>query len=615
MRFRLAHFELPGRLVALSVVFCAAAAISMGVGLVVLYLFLSRGQVEAVRWRQLRRVASHVESARGVDGARGLEPRLAACATAENVEYCTVVSAGGEILVHSSAERVGETYREPAAEYSTREGVERLRFWSADAKNTLIEYRVPLSGKEEGLGTLHVAFREAEPSARLATGWKFFALVLVAPLGLTVIGAAVLYRALGPLATIAKQLQQLAAVVAPSQVDLKEVRGRGPVARGWNRLAGVWNNDEHRSNLNQTVSRAIHDLSARRGHEVLTSLPDGLALVDREGRINFANPAFQAIVAHGREDVALEGVPVDKCLGTDERSEAVLSRLRSGSRGARRTAEIVQSNNGSDHFLRVSRHALRGKEERSSSAEVWCIRDITQQKLAAKARDGFLQTVSHELRTPLANMKAYAETLASGEELDLESQKEFCNTINAEATRLGRLVDDLLNVSSMEVGALHMESQETDGARLFNEVLGKVRPVMDQKGITLETSFPAKWPKFYLDKEKIATALVNVLGNAAKYTPAGGKVNLRVMVAERQFTVVVQDTGVGISPQDIPRLFDKFFRSNNPRVQEETGSGLGLSLVKEVVQMHGGTVDVESELDQGTRFTIKLPINGREKHV
>ncbi|MFW6169831.1 MAG: ATP-binding protein [Planctomycetota bacterium] len=615
MPFRLAHFELPGRLVALFVACSAATAVSTGVGMVLLHLFVSRGQGEGAPVGQLRGVASHVEGACDTGAAGAVGSQLAACATADNVEYCAVVSAGGEILAHSSSARSGETYQEPAGEYIVREGVARVRFMDRETGKTLIEYRLPLSCEEAGQNMLHVAFREIEPTALFTAGWNSLACLLVGPLAFTALGAAVVYRALGPLSKVASELKQLAAVVSPSQVNLGEVQGRGPVAMGWNRLVGVWNSDEHRSNLKQTVAKAIHDLSARRGHEVLGSLPDGLALVDHKGRINFANPAFQAIVAHGKEERAVEGATLEKCLGTDERSQAALSTLRSGSHAAGRAAEIVQSNNGSDHVLRVSRHALRGEGARVGGGEVWCVRDITQQKLAAKTRDDFLQTVSHELRTPLANMKAYAETLTCGEELDLESQKEFCNTINAEAARLARLVDDLLSVSSMEVGALHLESQETDGSRLFNEILGKVKPVMDRKDIVLKTSFPAKWPKFYLDKEKIATALLNVLGNAAKYTPAGGQVDLRVMVAENRLTVIVQDTGVGISQEDIPRLFDKFFRSDNPRVREETGSGLGLSLVKEVVQMHGGTVDVESELNQGTRFTIQLPIGGRGTNV
>jgi two-component system phosphate regulon sensor histidine kinase PhoR len=111
-----------------------------------------------------------------------------------------------------------------------------------------------------------------------------------------------------------------------------------------------------------------------------------------------------------------------------------------------------------------------------------------------------------------------------------------------------------------------------------------------------------------LDKDKLVTSLVNVLGNAAKYTPPRGRVVLRVSISDGKLSIVVEDTGVGISAEEMPRVFDKFFRSADPRVQDQVGSGLGLSLVKEVVRMHGGSVDVKSELDAGTIFTITLPM-------
>jgi signal transduction histidine kinase len=115
-------------------------------------------------------------------------------------------------------------------------------------------------------------------------------------------------------------------------------------------------------------------------------------------------------------------------------------------------------------------------------------------------------------------------------------------------------------------------------------------------------------PELQLDKDKILAVLVNVLGNAAKYTPVGGRVSLKVKVENGLLKAAVQDSGVGISAQDLPKVFEKFFRSDDPRVQAETGSGLGLSLAQEVVRMHGGDIEVESVIDQGSTFTVSLPV-------
>jgi len=271
-------------------------------------------------------------------------------------------------------------------------------------------------------------------------------------------------------------------------------------------------------------------------------------------------------------------------------------------------AEVSRSGDRSQGVLRVARHPLRGAKGSRGPGHIWSVRDITQQKLAEQMRNQFVNSATHELRTPLANIKAYAETLSLSEMLEVEKQKEFCNTINSEATRLARLIDDLLSISSMEVGALSLARQETDVERMLHEAVDKVRPQMAQKHITLHASFPEKLPKLRLDKDKISGTLVNLLGNAAKYTPEGGQVHFKAQVKPDTLQIDVEDTGFGISAEELPKVFDKFFRSSDPRVQQQTGSGLGLSLVQEVVRLHGGRLSVQSELNKGTRFTVTLPL-------
>jgi two-component system phosphate regulon sensor histidine kinase PhoR len=235
------------------------------------------------------------------------------------------------------------------------------------------------------------------------------------------------------------------------------------------------------------------------------------------------------------------------------------------------------------------------------------MRDITQQKLAQEMRDQFVDTATHELRTPLANIKAYAETLALAEMIDIEQQKQFLNTINSEATRLARFVDDLLSVSSMELGSLSLNKQVTDFTRMLNEVVTKVRPQIEEKQQTFEIKFPEKLPEPELDKDKIAAVLVNLLGNAVKYTPEGGRVTFRVNITDQQIELSIEDTGVGIAAEELPKVFEKFFRSQDPRVQEQTGTGLGLALAQEVVRLHGGQITVESEINKGSKFSVLLP--------
>jgi signal transduction histidine kinase len=131
---------------------------------------------------------------------------------------------------------------------------------------------------------------------------------------------------------------------------------------------------------------------------------------------------------------------------------------------------------------------------------------------------------------------------------------------------------------------------------------------MEEKQIRLDVTLPPKLAKLHVDKDKLAATLVNLLSNATKYTPRGGEVALRTKVSEQALVIEVIDSGYGISADELPKVFDKFFRSADPRVQEESGSGLGLSLAREVARLHGGNLRVNSELDKGTTFTLTLPL-------
>ena len=207
--------------------------------------------------------------------------------------------------------------------------------------------------------------------------------------------------------------------------------------------------------------------------------------------------------------------------------------------------ELTKEENGQRRITRVARHPIYIGESGGQESHVWTIRDVTQQKLAEEMRDQFVDTATHELRTPLANIKAYAETLALADVIDVEQQKQFLNTINSEATRLARFVDDLLSVSSMELGSLSLNKQVTDLRRMLNEVLAKIRPQVEEKRLAFEVALPEKMPEPELDKDKIATVLVNLLGNAVKYTPANGRVVFRVNITDKNIEVSVARHGRG----------------------------------------------------------------------
>jgi PAS domain S-box-containing protein len=342
--------------------------------------------------------------------------------------------------------------------------------------------------------------------------------------------------------------------------------------------------------------------------QILNTLADGIAVTDENGVITFANSSLCGLFAVGTTGQALAGKRIEQCLGLKASDSRSAQLLDPSLRGRTLVVEIERAGDASQGMLRVARSPLRSADGKTGGGHVWSIRDVTQQKLADRMRDQFVNAATHELRTPMTNIKAFAEMLADSEVSDVEQQKMFCNTINDEVTRLARFVDDLLHLSRMEVGSTSLRQQLTDMERLLGEVVQKVRPQLEKKGIAFEFDVPARLPELVVDKDKLTVALVNLLGNAAKYTPEGGRVRFHVEVSDSTIRIDVEDTGIGISEEELPKLCNKFFRSADPRVREESGSGLGLSLTSEIVRLHGGKLTIHSELNQGSTFTVMLPL-------
>ena len=434
-------------------------------------------------------------------------------------------------------------------------------------------------------------------SPRLASWAPLLGTAALAAFG---IAGYLLFRRVGPLTAIETQL---ASAVTASPAALRPVNVRDAATLGWNRLVEQLQDETASVSLVDRLEAALADHSGSDLQSALQSLSDGIAVTDVQGNITFANRAIASLIADGCDGDDLQQTCIFDLLAKNMRVEedALLHPQ------PRRTVvgELFSSQGEKRRQLRAARHPLRSQD--GQSGYVWSIRDVTQQHLANQMRDQFLDSATHELRTPLANIKAYAETLALDDMIDVECQKDFCNTINSEATRLARLIDDLLDLSSMEVGSLSITRQNVELDRLLREVVEKITPLMEKKNLTFDVELPEKLPELQLDKDKIATTLVNLLGNAAKYTPPNGRVVMRVKIDENMLRVEVEDTGVGIPESDLSHVFEKFFRSSDQRVQNESGTGLGLSIAREIIQLHGGEINVQSQLGQGSTFSFTIP--------
>jgi signal transduction histidine kinase len=377
-------------------------------------------------------------------------------------------------------------------------------------------------------------------------------------------------------------------------------------SNGWDSLTG----DNGTMDIVSRLEARLAERAEGRDHgiwdKVIDCLPDGVAVTSLDGQLQNANRTLSALLKIPA-DRDVRGAALLELLQTA--APVGLSRLaeNAGQNASCTVGELQVSDELADGVLRVSCSPLLDPTGQMTG-HVWTVRDVTHHKLAEQMRDQFVFTATHELRTPLSNLKACAETLALHDDIDVESQKQFCNLIHTEATRLARFVDELLNISQMESGALTVHRSELAFERLVAEVVAHVRPQIDQKEQTFECVMPAKLPKLDADKDMLTGALVNLLGNAVKYTPARGAVRLEVECSDDGVAIHVQDSGIGISPAEQAKVFDRFFRSEDPRVREETGTGLGLSFAREVARLHNGRLAVHSELNRGSRFSLTLPL-------
>jgi DNA-binding response OmpR family regulator/nitrogen-specific signal transduction histidine kinase len=245
---------------------------------------------------------------------------------------------------------------------------------------------------------------------------------------------------------------------------------------------------------------------------------------------------------------------------------------------------------------------------------VTVLRDITKEVESDRAKSEFVSTVSHELRTPMTAIKGYTDLLHAGAVGSInKEQKRFLGIIRSNADRLTALINDLLDISRMDAGRVRFEPQPMQVGEVVSDVVNALAVQADTKQQTLTYEVVGGLPDVVGDRDRLNQVVTNLVGNAIRYTPEGGEVEVHVYPVEGAVRVDVRDTGIGIAPDDLGHIFERFYRSDHPLVQETSGTGLGLSISKMFVEMHGGRVWVESELGKGSTFTFILPVPARKE--
>jgi two-component system, OmpR family, phosphate regulon sensor histidine kinase PhoR len=342
---------------------------------------------------------------------------------------------------------------------------------------------------------------------------------------------------------------------------------------------------------------------------ILNSLAEAIVAVDQHDQVLLANPAAQRLLGIDLEATA------NRDLERIVHSQQLVELLTDTSHRkppVQRTAEFeLPDETGRPRPFGIAIRSFPPREGEQSSAPTGVfavLRDTSQLKATCTRNAEFVSAVSHEMKTPLAGIKAYVELLADGDVENEQMREEFLNVINSQANRLQRLIDNLLNLARIEAGVVQVSKNVTSLNELLNEAFDIVGPAAEAKQILLAQDLSQMYIGVLVDRDMMMQAAINLLSNAIKYTPDGGTVTLRSRLAGDEAVFEVEDTGVGLSPEDQRRVFEMFYRVKKDREMAQ-GTGLGLPLAKHIVEdVHAGRVTVQSEPGRGSTFTISLPV-------
>jgi PAS domain S-box-containing protein len=328
----------------------------------------------------------------------------------------------------------------------------------------------------------------------------------------------------------------------------------------------------------------------------------GIMVVGSDLRIQMLNPAVGSIL--GRSGEAISGKALSEILSPElwAKGSLLVRAIASGERTGPEELKLEAKDGSRDVLMAV---APVGDGYLLSFA------DITRLKEVERLKSNIVANISHELRAPLASIKAYTELLLENLDRDDQSlRQQFLEIIDRETDWLAELINDFLDLSRLESEQATTQKEMLSVVEIVEGVAALLAPQLQEHGVELQIQLQPKLPLLYADKEQMAVLVKNLMGNAIKFSRYGGQVWVNVRQQGDDLVIQVRDQGIGIAPEEMDQLFTKFFRSKSARAAQIRGTGLGLALVKEVIDAHNGSIAVDSSPGEGSVFTAVLPVGG-----
>lgn len=371
--------------------------------------------------------------------------------------------------------------------------------------------------------------------------------------------------------------------------------------------------DEMQAALDRLTSRLAVSLAVLEARDqirlqsaALESAADAIVITDADRRVQWVNPAFCSLTGYQSSEASSLQM---RSLVNDEVEYQRLSGLMEAARRGRpeRIETVGVRKDGSRYFESVSVTRVEG-DEPDTERFVWLTQDITERMQLEQLKSSFVATVSHELRTPLTSIIGFTDLMAQMSTGQLsERGSELVRKVRGHSIHMKQLVEELLEVSMMQSEGLRLLKRPNDLEQVVRVYVDAVERTPDHR---VSVDIPDDLPLCVCDAERLGRAVGNLVSNAVKYSPNGGPVDVKVRTLEGDAVISVADKGVGLAPEDLPRLFDRFTQGDMSSTRSYGGMGLGLFVADQIVKAHGGNIEVESSLGKGSTFTIRFPMGG-----
>lgn len=448
----------------------------------------------------------------------------------------------------------------------------------------------PFRDAEGRLWSLYV--RATLAGAVEDTVWELRKLLLLAVVAAVVVSLGVALalsrRISGPLRRMRDVVAEMTEGDFSQRVAVQEHDEVGALASSFNSLA---------ENLQRTLGELEQEQARLRG--ILGSVAEGIIAVGSDSRVTLLN----------RQAASLLGLDQDSAVGADLSELNLGEEVETHFRQCLDTRELCTIE---FDLERPRRHVVvQTAPVRAAEGEGWgavaVVRDVTAERRLEQMRRQFISDASHEIRTPLTSIGGFASAIADGTASTEEERVRSAALIVREVERLTRLVEDLLNLSRIESGAVSLSLGEVDLRELIDGAVETMQTQGDGKQVEFQVQVPDGLPPVRADSDRIYQVLVNLLSNALRFNRAGGRIEVSAEETDGAVRVDVSDTGAGIPPDQLPHIWERFHRADPSRARQDGGTGLGLAIVRSIVEAHGGTVSAQSELGKGSTFSFTLP--------